>query len=161
MGGVFPALVVNGEVCDHGVLLAEVPMAGEGLVTSIEGPVDDQELAAWKASVPAQANTLLVLADYACVQITELLNGLQDLFANEVNYFGGGCGAGTRVPSGVVFSHNGIASGSAGRTDRFRKQRSFTPRMGGVVGANGCQRHRWEHHTTINWQPAWKLTETL
>ena len=62
-------------------------MAGEGLVTSIEGPVDDQELAAWKASVPAQANTLLVLADYACVQITELLNGLQDLFANEVNYF--------------------------------------------------------------------------
>ena len=38
--------------------------------------------------------TPLVLADYACVQITELLNGLQDLFANEVNYFGGGCGYG-------------------------------------------------------------------
>ena len=154
-GGVFPALVVNGEVCDHGVLLAEVPMAGEGLVTSIEGPVDDQELAAWKASVPAQANTLLVLADYACVQITELLNGLQDLFANEVNYFGGGCGAGTRVPSGVVFSHNGIASGSAVVVP-IASESSVALRHGWEVLSEQMVASDTDGNIirTINWQPA-------
>ena len=123
-------------------------MAGEGLVTSIEGPVDEQELAAWKASVPAQANTLLVLADYACVQITELLNGLQDLFANSELLRQVVVVQGTRVPSGVVFSHNGIASGSAVVVP-IASQSSVALRHGSgrCCRANGCQRHRWEHHT--------------
>ncbi len=154
-GGVFPALVVDGEVRDHGALFAQVPLAGEGLVTNIEGPIDYQALTEWKQNVSEQTQTVLVLADYACVQVTELLYGLQDLFANKVNYFGGGCGAGNRVPSGVVFSHNGIASGSAVLVP-VASESSVALRHGWEVLSEQMVASDTDGNIirTINWQPA-------
>lgn len=157
-GGVFPALIDGDRIRETGAVVKPLALAADPAIVQIDG--DDIALSAPTLAIAGAATrpTCLVLADFACVAVTSLLEDLFDKHGSNVNYFGAGAGNGTRVPSPVLFSNAGRFTGAA--------IVAFV-----TTGSEVRLRHGWSRNSEhviatrtqgnvlqeLNWEPAMKV----
>ena len=112
-GGVFPAVIHQGAVREEGAIVQVYPLITEPVAIAIDGeeigPLDGLPAGIHGA---VDKPTCLILADFSCIQVAELVRRLFDRHGNQVNYFGAGVGDGERIPKPVLFSNAGRFGGS-------------------------------------------------
>ncbi len=161
-GAVFPGLINQGKIAETGAIVQAVPLLAAPAVARIDGDEIDWTHPASELSSTDLKPTCIILADFACVAITTLMLELFNRHGNEVNYFGAGAGSGVRTPSPVVFSNEGVFTGSAivayvNWASEVKLRHGWSRIAGPVVAT------RTEHNVIkeLDWEPAISVYRSL
>ena len=115
IGGLFPGIVVDGAVHDHGTLLVGLPVSAQVVTAPLGGPAEAQR--AWLErqlpQIETDQATALVFADAAEGGIGPLVHALHDLLGPTWSYLGGGTGHWDLAPGPTVVSGGQLRSGVA------------------------------------------------
>ena len=112
-GGIFAALIEGTTVHETGAIVQVFNVLAEPAIARIDGDAPE-----WTVPLPdlppcGKAPTCLILTDYSCLKIDDVLDELFNRHADEVNYFGAAAGTGVREPRPVIFTNQGRFTGSA------------------------------------------------
>ena len=115
VGGLFPGIVVDGSVREHGTLLIGLPVSAQVVTAPLGAPAPAQR--AWLErhlpQVASDQGTALVLADAAEGGIATLVHALHDLLGPTWSYLGGGTGHRDLTPGPTVVAGGQLRSGVA------------------------------------------------
>ena len=112
-GGIFPGLILGTEVMDAGAIVRPVRVQGQPAIAALaDGKVT------WVNALPEDVQTsntptCLIISDFSCLAVDNLLEEMFNRHASDINYFGAGAGMGVREPQPVVFTNQGRFAGSA------------------------------------------------
>jgi hypothetical protein len=112
-GAVFPVLIFDGNLREHGAVVLRVPIIGRPSVIKMDDdgdvvtPLPETELA--RTDIP----TMFMFVDFTSRSVIKLLSLLFDRYAERVSYFGCGVGTGERKPQPVVFCTDGAFGDAA------------------------------------------------
>lgn len=114
-GGIFPGLIVNSEVFDHGILLHAFPrLSSPWLIRDLnqKSPM----LPSFEIEQPPlgyDKHTVWILVDGLANHISDLFSRLHDCLSDSVRYFGGGTGSASLERKPCIFSNEGIFQDAA------------------------------------------------
>ncbi len=115
LGGIFPGIIYDKKSYEDKAIITKFPSVGKPILVqnlNHETPNVFEQLNSNK-EVISNSQTLFILVDGLTSNISFFLSEIYNLFANKLNYFGGGAGSLSLQSKPCIFSNEGMFKDSA------------------------------------------------
>lgn len=158
LGGVFPYIIVEGELKEQGVVIRRYSGKGECFVIQ-DSLTDQEDVAPLVEYVRENApDTALMFTDGMSPYISDVVSSLYRYLGTSVRYFGAGAGTSDLVQKPVVFCRSGVLENCAAilfiKMEVHMTVRHGWVKLKGPLMVTGAEKNVLK---TLNWQPAFEV----